>query len=409
MRELSMLKEDMDPSYVKQFSIDQLPEFCNQIREKLIDIVSKTGGHIGVNLGVVELTVALHYTFDFPDDSLIWDIGHQVDIHKMLTGRLKKLESNRVNEGSPGYSFHHESKFDRVTSSHAGASLSLGLGVAISNKMLNNEQYSISVIGDGSLVEGSSQEALNHISVENCKMLIIINDNERAIEKNFGGLHEYFKTRQIDTHVDETYFSSLGIPYEGPINGHNVIELVERLRKIKDNLHKPTILHIKTTKGKGLEIMLEDNAVKLLWNFRFNPKTGDNIESPRSTGYAKFAGDAIEKILSENSRSVLITPAVQSSTGIVNAFNKFPDRCYDVSLAEQHAITLGAGFALEGIKSVVCNESTFMQLAFDQIHHDVCVNNLPILIIAGRSGHTGLDHVTHHGLHDLTYLSLIHI
>jgi len=407
MHKLSMIKEKMDSSYVKQFSIEQLPEFCNQIREKLIEIVSRTGGHIGVNLGVVELTVALHYTFDFPDDSLFWDVGHQIYVHKMLTGRLKKLETNRQNEGSPGYSFHKESIYDKVTSSHAGASLSLGLGSAIGNQILKNNLYTISVIGDGSLVEGSSQEALNHIAVENCKMLIILNDNERAIEENFGGLHEYLKKRQIGVEKQETYFSSLEIPYYGPIDGHNVITLVNELIRIKSNLRKPTILHIKTIKGAGLENMLKNSPVKLHWNFKFDPFTGQDTESPRSTGYAKFSGDAIEKILLEDPKAVLITPAVQSSTGIVNAFKKFPDRCYDVSLAEQHAITLGAGFALQGIKPIVCYESTFMQLVFDQIHHDVCINNLPVLIIAGRSGHTGLDHVTHHGLHDLTYLRCI--
>lgn len=403
-KEYSLLKENMNVEYVKSLSLTQLPQFCDEVRKELIQIVSKTGGHIGVNLGVIELTVALYRTFDFPKDSLIWDIGHQIYVQKMITGRLDKLKTNRQNGGSPGYSFSNESIFDRVTSSHGGASISFALGVAITNRLRNNNSVSVAVVGDGAFVEGSIQEAINHMAVDNSKMIVILNDNERAIEDNFGGLHEYFKKRKIGTNEKETHFSSLGIPYYGPLDGHDVINLVENLTKLKQNLQKPTVVHVKTIKGKGLEKMAKNSPVKIHWNFRFDPSTGENTEAPRAKGYAAFAGEAIDEILTKFHDSVLITPAVQSSTGISNIFPKHKDRCFDVSLAEQHSITLGGGFALEGMRPIIAMESTFMQRGFDQLLHDICLNKLPVLVIAARSGHTGLDHITHNALHDLIYL-----
>jgi len=403
----SLLKKNMDVDYIKSLDLKLLPQFCGELRNELIDIVSQTGGHIGVNLGVVELTVALYRTFNFPKDSLIWDIGHQIYVQKMITGRLEKLKTNRKNGGSPGYSFRDESIFDRVTSSHAGASISFALGVAITNRIKKNDLISIAVVGDGGFIEGSIQEAINHMAVDNSKMIVIINDNERAIEANFGGIYEYLKKRKIGTTEKETYFSSLGIPYYGPVDGHDVITLIDKLNEIKKNLRKPTILHIKTIKGKGLEKMAAQSPVKIHWNFKFDPKTGHNVESPRAKGYTAFAGEVIDKILTNYSESVLITPAVQSSTGINDVFLNHREKCFDVSLAEQHSLTLGGGFALEGMKPIIAMESTFMQRAFDQILHDICLNKLPVLIIAARSGHTGLDHVTHNALHDLAYLRCI--
>lgn len=407
LTDYSLLRDDMAPEYVKQLPLEQLPLFCEQLRERLIDIVSKTGGHLGVNLGVVELTVALYRVFDFPNDSLVWDIGHQIYVQKMITGRLKNLETMRKDGGSPGYAFKDESAFDTVTSSHAGASLSLALGTAIANKMSKKDEFSIAVVGDGSYVEGSIQEAVNHMAVENSKMLVILNDNERAIEENFGGLHEYFKKRKLGTHEKETYFSSLEIPYYGPFNGHDVLDLIEAFSEIKDNFSKPAVIHVKTIKGKGLEPMAQDSPVRIHWNHRFDPNTLQNTEAPRAKGYAAYAGESIEKMMSENASAVLITPAVRSNLGITGVFERFKDRCFDVSLAEQHSVTLGGGFALAGSKPIIAMESTFMARAYDQIIHDLCINRLPVMIIAARSGHGGTDHVTHNALQDIPYLRCI--
>ncbi len=401
------LKENMMPDYVKNIPLNDLPEFCTELRQQLIEIVSKTGGHIGVNLAVVELTVALYYVFNFPKDSIIWDIGHQIYIQKMLTGRLKNLYRNRQNDGSPGFANKEESIFDRVTSSHAGASVSLALGVAISNRLQKNENFSIAVVGDGAYVEGSIQEAVNHMAVDDSKLLVILNDNEMAIEKNFGGLHEYFKSRKINTDIDDTFFSSLGIPYHGPYDGHDVIKLVKNFSEIKKSITKPTLLHIKTIKGKGLEFMAQSSPIQIHWNQPFNPVTGKDTVSPRAKNHSSFSAEAIEEIMDKNSEAVTITPAVQSTHGLNNLFQKYPDRCFDVSLAEQHAITLGGGFALQGMKPIIAMESSFMQRTFDQIHHDICLNNLPVLIIAARSGHTGTDHISHNALNDFAYTRCI--
>lgn len=398
----------MTPSYVKNIHLEKLPLFCEELRSKLIEIMSKTGGHIGVNLGTVELTVALYRVFDFPkNDSIVWDIGHQIYVQKMITERLKNLETGRNDGGSPNYAFRDESEFDRVTSSHAGASVSLALGTGIVNKLQGKNNFSIGVVGDGSYVEGSIQEAINHLAKESTKTIIILNDNERAIEENFGGLHEYFKTRQVGVNKKETFFSSLGLNYNGPVDGHNVLKLIETLSELKEKMQGPTILHVKTIKGKGLENMADISPMRIHWNHKFDPVSGENTEIPRSKGYASFAGEAILKIMERNSNATLITPAVQSNLGITSVFKKIPKRCFDVSLAEQHAFTLAGGFALEGYKPIVAMEATFMCRGFDQISHDLCINKLPVLIIAARSGHGGTDHITHNALQDLAYLRCI--
>ncbi|MGR3176462.1 MAG: 1-deoxy-D-xylulose-5-phosphate synthase [Candidatus Anammoxibacter sp.] len=402
-----LIKEIMYPDYVKGLQLELLPQFCNELREKLIEIISETGGHIGVNAGIVELTVALYRIFDFPKDSLIWDIGHQIYIQKMITGRLNLLRQIRKNGGSPGYAFRAESEYDRVTSSHAGASISFGLGVAIANRLRKNELYSLAVIGDGALVEGSSQEAINHLAVETGKFLIVLNDNEMALDNNFGGLHEYLKKLQPSNNEKETYFKSLEIPYFGPVDGHDVIGLVKTLEKIRCDLKQPAILHVKTIKGKGLEKMANASPVRIHWNFPFDPKTGKNTEIPKAKSYAAFAGETIDDILKNDPESVLITPATLQNTSTYQAFCNNREKSFDVSLAEQHSITLAGGFALQGMKPIVCFEGTFLQRGFDQLLHDICINNLPVMIIVARSGHTGLDHITHHSLFDFSYLRCI--
>ncbi|MCK5041039.1 MAG: 1-deoxy-D-xylulose-5-phosphate synthase [Sphingomonadales bacterium] len=409
-----IIREHMMPDYVRSIPLADLPQFCEEIRAELINIVSKTGGHIGVNLGVIELTVALYKVFDFDndsatdEDSVVWDIGHQIYIQKMLTGRLDKLREIRVNGGSPGYANCEDSKYDRVTSSHAGASLAFALGVMIANRQQKkSDAVSIAVIGDGSMVEGSSQEALNHMGVENGRMLCVLNDNEMALDNNFGGMHEYFKTLQIGNDTPETFFSSLGIHYSGPVDGHDVIGLVKVFEDYKENLDRPSILHIKTVKGKGLEDMAEKSPVRIHWNFPFDTKSLENTEFPKSKSHTAIFAEALGEILERDEKAYVVTPATLQNTGIFGLMQKYPDRVLDVGMAEQHAITVGCGLALQGMKPIVCFESTFLARTYDQIIHDLCINNLPVMLVGARSGHTGLDHVTHHSLSDQAYFRMV--
>jgi 1-deoxy-D-xylulose-5-phosphate synthase len=403
---MKWVKDEMYPDYVKQIPAASLPAFSEEVRAELINIISKTGGHIGVNLGVVELTVALYRVFDFPTDSLIWDIGHQIYIQKMLTGRSNLLRQIRKNGGSPGYAFTDESEYERVTSSHAGASLSLGLGVTIANRMRQRDAMSIAVIGDGALVEGSSQEAINHLAVEKGRFLVVLNDNEIALDMNFGGLHEYLRALKPGSRAQDHYFAALGIPFRGPVDGHDVLELVRVFESLR-TIDRPTFLHVKTVKGKGLETMAEKSPVRIHWNWPFDPATGTNTEGPAAKSYAAFTGEVIDKLLGEDKKAVLVTPATLQNTATFTAFHNHKEKSFDVSLAEQHSMALAGGFALEGYKPIVCFEATFLPRAFDQLIHDVCTNKFPVLILAARSGHTGLDHLTHMSLMDFAYLRCV--
>ena len=403
-------KEKFLPSDLKKIKINDLVDFCQELRNELTRIVSVTGGHIGPNLGVVELTTALYYVYNFPNDKLIWDIGHQVYVQKMLTGRCDLLKTNRQNGKSPGYPLRSESKFDTVTSSHAGASVSFALGIADSNKIHGNEYSSIAVLGDGSFVEGSVQEAMNHVAVARSKLVIVINDNGRAIEENFGGYHEYFKKQIIGANNTGDAFKSLGFDYRGPFDGHDVKKLVGHFHEIKESCNHPVIVHVKTIKGKGLEKMAENSPMRIHWNHAFNTKTFEKTEKsifPGGEDNANFVGRAVEKILKKNISAVLITPAVRGNVGLSDVFNNFKEQSIDVSLAEQHSVTLAGGYALSGLKPIVAMESTFMARAYVQIKHDICINNLPLLIIAARSGHGFTDHITHNALEDISYLRTI--
>ena len=403
-------KEKFFPSDLKKIKINDLVDFCQELRNELTRIVSVTGGHIGPNLGVVELTTALYYVYNFPNDKLIWDIGHQVYVQKMLTGRCDLLKTNRQNGKSPGYPLRSESKFDTVTSSHAGASVSFALGIADSNKIHGNEYSSVAVLGDGSFVEGSVQEAMNHVAVARSKLVIVINDNGRAIEENFGGYHEYFKKQIIGANNTGDAFKSLGFDYRGPFDGHDVKKLVGHFHEIKESCNHPVIVHVKTIKGKGLEKMAENSPMRIHWNHAFNTKTFEKTEKsifPGGEDNANFVGRAVEKILKKNISAVLITPAVRGNVGLSDVFNNFKEQSIDVSLAEQHSITLAGGYALAGLKPIVAMESTFMARAYIQIKHDICINNLPLLIIAARSGHGFTDHITHNALEDISYLRTI--
>ncbi|MCJ9430326.1 1-deoxy-D-xylulose-5-phosphate synthase [Kordiimonas marina] len=401
-----LVREIMDPAYVKSIGADTLPDFCAELRQELIEIISKTGGHIGVNLGVIELTTALYHVFDFPEDSLVWDIGHQVYVQKMLTERLPLLREIRVNGGAPGYAFRPESPYEAVTSSHAGAALSLALGAAKAFELQGKSNISVAVIGDGSFVEGSNQEALNHLAVDKGRLLYVLNDNEMALDENFGGWHEHFKKITRDPNA-ANIFKELGLRYEGPIDGHDIGALIAKLNEIKDTLEGPTVLHVKTVKGKGLETMAEKSPVRIHWNFPFDTGTLENTEGPKSKSHAAVFAETMHEVLEEDKDVFVVTPATLQNTGIYGLSRKYPERVLDVGMAEQHAVTFGGGLALRGVKPIVCFEATFLQLTYDQIVHDLCISDLPVMMVAARSGHTGLDHVTHHAMLDLSYLRAV--
>ncbi len=400
--------KSLNVSKLKKIGKNELPNFCKSFREELIKITSNTGGHVGPNLGVIELTVALYYVFDFPKDTLIWDIGHQTYVQQLITNRYKKLITIRKDGMAPGYSNANESKYDTVTSSHAGSSLSLAIGVNHANFLNKNKNFSIAVCGDASFVEGSIQEALNHMPKAHDRLIFIINDNETAIDNNWGGYHDYFKKNKPNK-IKKSKFQYLNIDYYSTIDGHNVVQLVNFLKKIKLK-KKKCIVHIKTKKAKGLEKMASSKDDKLHWHTSFDMDSYISKEMKNSIGYEKFVDNSMVKILNKKiskKKIFIITPAVRGNAGFNNTFKIFKKNTLDVSIAEQHAITFACGMALKKFKPIVGMESTFMIRSLGQIKHDICINNLPVLIMAARSGHGGADHITHNALKDLSYLRCI--
>ncbi|MFC2075726.1 1-deoxy-D-xylulose-5-phosphate synthase [candidate division KSB1 bacterium] len=403
-----LLSRINSPDDLKKLTIEEVEELVPEVRDFLIESLSKTGGHLGPNLGVVELTIALHYVFNSPENMIIWDVSHQCYIHKILTGRKEHMLTLRKNDGMPGFTAREESEHDLVDVSHGGTSLSIAMGLAMANRFKGRSALPIAVIGDGSLVEGLAAEALNHIGSETVPMLIVLNDNGRAIDANVGALHNYLST--LKNKDDETYFKSLGIDYHGPYDGHDVVGLIKTLRDNKD-IQSPTVIHIKTEKGRGLSYTKE-SPVHLHHSFPFVIETGEAVqtnpdyywEKPRFPNIAVHAGKALVEMMDKDKNVVLITPATRYATETYECFAKFPNRCIDVGMAEQHAVTLAAGLAAAGMKPVLCFQSTFFQRSFDSLVHDVCCNNLPVLFLLARSGLAGLDHTTHHSTLDISYL-----
>ncbi len=394
---------NITPSKLKKIKLNDLPKFCKNLRKELIRILSITGGHVGPNLGVIELTVALYYVFNFPKDRLVWDIGHQIYVQKILTNRHKELLTIRKNGKSPGYSNRTESIYDTVTSSHAGSSLSLAMGTSMANKGIN-----IAVCGDAAFVEGAIQEALNHLSILNKKVILIINDNEMAIEENYGGYHNYFKLKKVSKKLIKEKFQYLDVDYFRTLDGHNIISLVNFFKKLK-KITKPCIVHLKTIKSKGLENYANNSDVKLHWNPSFDINTFESKEKKNTINYEKFAEKAVLELFKndKNKKHFVVTPAVRGNTGMSKVFKEFPKQSIDVSIAEQHSLSLACGMAIQGLRPIVTMESTFMIRSFGQMIHDMCINNLPVLMISARSGHGFTDHITHNAMQDISYLRSI--
>lgn len=432
-----------NPNDLKKLKKTDLPELAEEIRSIIVDTVSKNGGHLASSLGVVELTIALHYVYDAPFDKIIWDVGHQAYAHKLLTGRRKTFDTLRKMGGVSGFPRMCESRYDAFTTGHSSTSISAGFGMACARSIKGENGKIISIIGDGSMTSGLAFEGLNHAGGDWKNQLVILNDNEMSISKNVGSLSSFlsrtFSTKYLHDLRDEfkKFFKSLPMigddiykfakkseesfktfvtpgmlfeafeyEYMGPINGHNLDHLISILENIK-GITKPILLHVSTTKGKGYR-PAETNPTYFHGVAPFEVVTGDAIKSQNIIpSYTQIFGKTIIELANQNPRIVAITAAMPEGTGLTDFSNVFPDRFFDVGIAEQHAVTFAAGMATEGLKPVVTIYSTFLQRAFDQIIHDVCIEKLPVVFAIDRGGIVGEDGHTHNGLFDLSYLRMI--
>ena len=435
------------PADVKQLTRDQLHHLCDELRQYIIDVVSVHGGHFGASLGVVELSVALHYVYNTPYDQLVWDVGHQAYGHKILTGRKDSFPTNRKYNGLSGFPKRSESEYDTFGVGHSSTSISAALGMAMAAKYKGEDRKSVAIIGDGSMTAGIAFEAMNHAGVADNDMLIILNDNCMSIDPNVGALKEYltdittsptynkFKddiwkalgklpigknfTREMASKLEHSIkgfvsrssnlFEALKLRYFGPIDGHNITKLVDTLQDLK-NIPGPKLLHIITVKGKGYALAEKDQTK---WHAPglFDKVTGEIhkkvFDLPQAPKYQDVFGHTIIELAEKNDKIIGITPAMPSGSSLKFMMEKMPHRAFDVGICEQHAVTVSAGMATQGMK-VFCNiYSSFMQRAFDQVVHDVAIQKLPVIFCLDRAGLVGEDGPTHHGCYDIAYFRCI--
>lgn len=426
---------------LKKLNIKEKEKLAQEIRAFIIENVSKTGGHLASSLGVVELTIALHDIFDTPNDKIVWDVGHQVYAHKILTGRKEKFSTLRQLNGIAGFPKTAESKYDCFNTGHSSTSISAALGMARARDIKKQNYKVIAVIGDGALTGGMALEALNDAGVSNTNIIVILNDNEMSIEKNTGGLAmalSKMRTKKFYTNsnrriknavskipragnsiikfvrrvkysikqlvLPNMMFEDLGFKYLGPVDGNDIEKLEAMLSRAKD-LTGPILIHCKTIKGKGYKYA-EENPDKYHSTSSFNIETGKPLKSKKAD-YSKVFGEKLVDLAKDNKKIVAITAAMTEGTGLTKFKEKYPERFFDVEIAEQHALTMAAGMAMEGITPVVAIYSSFLQRAYDQIIHDICMQNLHVVICADRAGAVGADGETHHGMLDMAFLKLI--
>lgn len=398
------------PEDLKKLTVSELPELAQELRDFIIDVVSAKEGHLGASLGVVELTIALHYVFNTPEDLLVWDVGHQAYGHKILTQRKDNFHTNRQKNGISGFPKRSESKYDAFGTGHSSTAISAALGMAIASKLKGEiHKNHIAVVGDASIVSGMAFEGLNHSGVTDANLLIILNDNAIGIDPSVGAFKHYLTSiKQNPEKNKNNIFTSLNIDYSGPINGHDLPTLVEELERLK-NIKGVKLLHIITTKGKGLQ-KAEENQVIYHAPGKFDRETGEIYHKNQSGLPPKFQdvfGLTLLELARENEKIIGITPAMPSGSSLKFMMNEIPERAFDVGIAEQHAVTFSAGLATQGM-TVYCNiYSTFLQRAYDQIIHDVALQNLPVIFCLDRAGLVGEDGATHHGNFDLAYLRCI--
>ncbi|KAB7528833.1 1-deoxy-D-xylulose-5-phosphate synthase [Flagellimonas olearia] len=397
------------PADLKKLPLDKLPKLAQELREFIIDIVSTKEGHLGASLGVVELTIALHYVFDTPNDKLIWDVGHQAYGHKILTGRKEIFETNRQLGGISGFPKRSESKYDDFGTGHSSTAISAILGMAMASKLHGeNFKQHIAVVGDASIASGMAFEGLNHLGVTDVNALIILNDNAIGIDPSVGALKKYLTNVKAGTAKDENIFECLNLDYSGPVDGHDVKGLVEELQRLKQ-VDGPKLLHIITTKGKGLKKAEEDQVVYHAPG-KFDKVTGERLKKSQEAQPPKYQdvfGHTLVELAQKNKNIVGITPAMPTGSSLKYMMEQMPDRAFDVGIAEQHAVTLAAGMATQGLIPFCNIYSTFLQRAYDQVIHDVALQNLPVIFCLDRAGLVGQDGPTHHGVFDIAYLRCI--
>lgn len=435
-----LLDKINSPADLKTLTVDQLPELCDEVRQFLLESVSASGGHFASGLGVLELTVALHYVYDTPNDRLVWDVGHQAYVHKLLTGRRHELGTIKQKNGLCGFPRREESEYDDFGVGHSSTSISAALGMALAAKQQKIDRHAVAVIGDGAMTAGMAYEGLAHAGDIDTEMLVVLNDNDMSISPAVGGLNKYLSrllsgpiyssmregskkilantpvmkrfARRAEEHTkgmimpSATLFEEMGFVYYGPVDGHDVVELVKILQNIKD-INEPKFLHVVTQKGKGYAPAEEDpigyHAVS-----KFDLDKGvQKSNKPSSPTYTQVFGQWLCDMAAQDDKLVAITPAMREGSGLVQFSQDYPDRYYDVAIAEQHAVTLAAGMACDGLKPIVAIYSTFLQRAYDQLIHDVALQNLPVVFAIDRAGLVGADGPTHSGNYDLTYLRCI--
>lgn len=428
------------PEDLRLLNKDQLPQLCQELRDYLLESVSQTSGHLASGLGTVELTVALHYVYKTPFDQLIWDVGHQAYPHKILTGRRDQMSTIRQKDGIHPFPWREESEFDVLSVGHSSTSISAGLGIAVAAERENAGRKTVCVIGDGAITAGMAFEALNHAGSVHTDMLVILNDNEMSISENVGALNNHLARifsgsiystlrdgskkildkvppvknfmKKTEEHMkgvmfspESTLFEELGFNYIGPVDGHNIDELVATLTNMR-NLKGPQFLHIKTKKGKGYE-PAEKDPIGFHGVPKFDPISGELPKNNSKPTYSKIFGDWLCEMAEKDSKIIGITPAMREGSGMVEFSQRFPEQYFDVAIAEQHAVTFATGLAIGGYKPVVAIYSTFLQRAYDQLIHDVAIQNLPVLFAIDRAGIVGADGPTHQGAFDLSFMRCI--
>ena len=428
-----------EPAQLRDLAQDKLPAFSKELREYLLNSVSQSSGHLASGLGTVELTVALHYVYNTPEDRLVWDVGHQAYPHKILTGRRDQMHTIRQKDGLHPFPFREESPYDTFSVGHSSTSISAALGMAIAAEKEGKDRKTVAVIGDGAITAGMAFEAMNHMGDVNPNVLIILNDNEMSISENVGALNNHFArilsgsfytniregskkllsglppVKELASRMEEhlkgmvipgTFFEELGLNYIGPIDGHDVNMMVDTLRNMR-NLKGPQLLHIKTQKGKGYK-PAEADPIGYHGVPKFDPSMSKLPKSkPGAATFSNVFGDWLCDIAAQDDKLMAITPAMREGSGMVRFSKEYPAQYFDVAIAEQHAVTLAAGLACEGLKPVVAIYSSFLQRAYDQLIHDVALQNLPVLFAIDRAGIVGADGETHQGAYDLSFMRCI--
>ena len=436
-----MLEEINSPQDLKKLTLQQKKKLAEEIRNYIIEIVSKNGGHLASNLGVVELTIALHNVFNVPEDKIIWDVGHQCYVHKILTGRREEFKNLRKPNGLAGFPKSNESPADSFNTGHSSTSISAALGMARARDLQGKNNAVIAVIGDGALTGGMALEALNDAGYSKCKMTVILNDNEMSISPNVGGLNKFLgklRTKKLYTTtnnllkkqissvpvigkpmvvgiqrikraikqlvIHKMFFEDIGFTYLGPVDGHNIEEL-ESILKTSKQVNGPVLIHVLTKKGKGYKFA-EKNPDKFHAISPFNIENG-KLKTPKEKDYSKVFGEKIVELAKENSKIVAVTASMKNGTGLADFAQEFPYRFFDVGIAEQHAVTMAAGMAKEGMIPFVPIYSSFYQRAYDQVIHDVAMQNLPVIMCVDRAGIVGADGETHQGTLDMAFFRLV--